>query len=115
PNAPSIIGKRLSSDSAWYATVERGGGTYTTPGYVDDTARIVSVEPLKEYPLAVAVGMTMRQALAPWRRQILIIAIGMLGAVAGFAFLFRVLAIQFRRVEERSEELAQSEARFRDF
>jgi PAS domain S-box-containing protein len=115
PNVPSIIGKRLSSQSPWYATVEQGGGTYTTPGFVDGATRFVSVEPLKEYPLAVAVGMTMGQALVPWRRQTLIIAIGTLGAVAGFGFLFRVLAIQFRRVEERSEELAQSEARFRDF
>jgi PAS domain S-box-containing protein len=115
PNGQSIIGKQLSSQSPWYATVQHGGGTYTTVGDVDGAARMISVEPLKEYPLAVAVGMTMREALAPWRRQTLIIAIGTLGAIAGFGFLFRVLAIQFHRVEERSEELARSEARFRDF
>ncbi|HUC62358.1 MAG TPA: ATP-binding protein, partial [Alphaproteobacteria bacterium] len=115
PNVSSIIGERLSSQSPWYAMVQQGGGSYISPGYVDGTARIVSVAPLKEYSLVVSVGMTMGQALAPWRRQTLIIAIGTLGAIVGFGFLFRVLAIQFHRVEERSEELAQSEARFRDF
>jgi PAS domain S-box-containing protein len=115
PNVRSIIGERLSSQSPWYAIVQQGAGTYISPGYVDGTARIVSVAPLKEYPLVVTVGMTMSQALAPWRRQTLIIAVGTLGAVIGFCFLFRVLATQFHRVEERSEELAQSEARFRDF
>ena len=115
PSATSIVGQRVTSGSPWYATIEQGGGTYTTNGSVDRTARIVSVEPLKEYPLAVAVSLTMSQALAPWRRQTLIIVVGTLGAIVGFGFLFRVLAIQFHRVEERSEELARSEARFRDF
>jgi PAS domain S-box-containing protein len=115
PAVDMAVGTRLSSESPWYAMVEQGGGTYTTPGYVDGHPRIISVEPTKEYPLAVSVGMTITEALAPWRRQTLIIAIGTLGAVVGFGFLFRVLAIQFHRVEERSEELAQSEARFRDF
>jgi PAS domain S-box-containing protein len=43
------------------------------------------------------------------------IAIGAVAASIGFAILFRALAIQFRRLEQRSSELAQSEARFRDF
>jgi PAS domain S-box-containing protein len=111
----TVIGTRLSSQSPWYAMLAKGGGTYRTPGYTDHTPRIVSVEPLKEYNLAVAAGISEAEALAPWRRQTAIIAVGTLGAVVGFVFLFRVLAIQFRRVEERSEELARSEARFRDF
>ena len=115
PDIDTIIGKRPPKGSPWYAMVAKGGGTYIAPGFVDDTPRIISTEPLQEYPLAVSVGMTMEEALAPWRRQMLIIAVGTLGAVVGFGFLFRALAIQFHQVEERSDELAQSEARFRDF
>ncbi len=115
PSIESIIAKRLPSESPWYAMVAQGGGTFRTPGYIDGLARIISVEPLKEYGLAVSAGITESEALAPWRKQALIIAVGALGAVVGFAFLFRALATQFHRVELRSEELAQSESRFRDF
>jgi PAS domain S-box-containing protein len=115
PNAEGLIGKRLAGESGWYDVVARGGGTFRAPGHVDDVPRIISVEPLKEYGLVVSAGITESEALAPWRTQAWIIAIGALGAVAGFCFLFRALATQFRRVEERSEELAQSESRFRDF
>jgi PAS domain S-box-containing protein len=40
---------------------------------------------------------------------------GTLGAIIGFVILFRALAVQFRRLEQRSSELEQSEARFRGF
>jgi PAS domain S-box-containing protein len=106
---------KLPSESLWHKMVARGGGTYRSPGYVDGLPRIISAQPLREYNLAVSAGITEAEALAPWRRETLIIAIGTLGAVTGFMFLFRALAIQFHRVEERSDELAQSETRFRDF
>jgi PAS domain S-box-containing protein len=67
------------------------------------------------YPLAVTVGVAEDVALAPWRHQSMIIAIGALGAVIGFAILFRALAIQFRRLEQRTSELTHSEDRFRAF
>jgi PAS domain S-box-containing protein len=110
-----MIGKPLPAQSPWYETVAQGGGTFRTPGSIGDAARIVSTAPLSEYPLAITVGITDAQALAPWRQQSLFIGAGALGAIVGFGFLFRVLAVQFSRVEERSDELAQSEARFRDF
>ncbi|HWB51081.1 MAG TPA: ATP-binding protein [Stellaceae bacterium] len=115
PSFGATVGKRLSGKSAWYQAVAQGGGTFRTPGYVDGLPRIVSVEPLKEYGLAVSAGITESEALAPWRKQALIIAVGAVGAVFGFAFLFRALAIQFHRVEEHADELARSESRFRDF
>jgi PAS domain S-box-containing protein len=110
------IGQELTRQSGWYETLARGGGAYDTrEGYFDQVNRIVSVQPVPDYPLAVSVGIDESAALAPWRRQALIIAIGALGAVVGFVFLFRALGVQFHRVEERSDELAQSENRFRDF
>ena len=115
PRMEEAIGRELPRESGWYAMLAKGGGAYLTPGYFDDVSRIVSVQPVSDYPLAVAVGIDEAVALAPWRRETLIIAIGTLGAVVGFGFLFRVLAVQFHRVEERSRELARSETRFRDF
>ena len=115
PRVEKMIGEKISTQSRWYETVATGGGTYRTPGYIDGIARIVSVQPMREYPLAVTVTISEEVALAPWRRQSLIIAIGTLGAVIGFAILFRALAVQFRRLEQRSLELAESEARFRGF
>jgi len=108
PNIDGMIGEKLSSASPWYENLARGGGTYRTPGYIGGVPQIHSVQPVHGYPLAVTVGVVEDVALAPWRHRSMIIAIGALGAVIGFAILFRALAIQFGR-------LAQSEDRFRAF
>jgi PAS domain S-box-containing protein len=108
PHLEGMIGTKISVRSPWYASVANDGGTYRTPGYIGGVPRIVSVQPLREYPLAVTVGISEDVALAPWRRQSIMIAVSALGAVVGFAILFRALAVQFRRLE-------QSEARFRGF
>ncbi|MGA8400885.1 MAG: histidine kinase dimerization/phospho-acceptor domain-containing protein, partial [Stellaceae bacterium] len=115
PRIEEAIGRALPHESGWYAMLAKGGGAYLTTGYFDNVGRIISVHPVSDYPLAVSVGIDEAVALAPWRRETLIIAIGTLGAVVGFGFLFRVLGVQFHRVEERSNELARSETRFRDF
>jgi PAS domain S-box-containing protein len=115
PAVQSMIGSRVSLDSPLYARIAEGGGTYRSPGYIDGEARIVSVQPIREYPIAVAVGIDEAEALAPWRRKAILIAIGAAWAVIGFAILFRALAAQLRRLEQRGSALAQSEGRFRDY
>ena len=115
PSIDAIVGDKLSSASPWYENLAHGGGTYRTPGYIGGIPRILSVQPVHGYPLAITAGVSEDVALAPWRRQSIIIAIGALGAVVGFTILFRALAVQFRRLEERSLALTQSEDRFRDF
>jgi PAS domain S-box-containing protein len=108
PRVEAMIGKKVSTESPWYGQVAAGGGTYRTPGYVGGVPRIVSVQLVRDYPLAVTAGVAEYAALAPWRRQAAIIAIGALGAIVGFAILFRALAVQFRNLE-------QSEARLRSY
>jgi len=115
PNVEAKIGSKVSADSPLYGVMATGGGTYRTPGYVDGQARIVSVQNIHDYPLAVAVGISEEEALAPWRRKATVIVFGTAWAIIGFAVLFRALAAQLRRIEQRSSELAQSEGRFRDF
>jgi PAS domain S-box-containing protein len=108
PRVANLIGQPISTKSAWYQAVANGGGTFRTPGYLDGIPRIASVQPMHEYPLVVAVTASEAMALAPWRHQWIINAIGTFGAIIGFVILFRVVAVQFGR-------LSQSEARFRGF
>ena len=100
------MGNKIVATSPWYQTVA-DGGTYRTAGYIEGVPLIVSVEPVREYPLAVNVAISMEAALATWRRQSLIIALGTLVAVLAFAALFRALALQFRRLEQNSAELTE--------
>jgi PAS domain S-box-containing protein len=108
PRIEQAIGTKVSPGSAWYRSVAEGGGTYWTPGYLSDVPHIVSVRPLREYQLAMTVGVSEAEALGPWRRQSIIIAIGTLGGIIAFIILVRALGIQFRRLES-------SEDRFRGF
>jgi hypothetical protein len=91
PHVEGMIGTKVAVQSPWYASVADDGGTYRTPGYIGGVPRIVSVQPLREYPIAVTVGISEDVALAPWRRQSIMIAVSALGAVVGFAILFRAL------------------------
>ena len=72
------MGEKLAAQSPFYMRVEEGGGTYRSPGYVDGIARVVSVHPLRDFPLVVAVSMAEDAVLANWRRQSLFIALGTL-------------------------------------
>jgi PAS domain S-box-containing protein len=122
PLRKALSGRKLPARSPWYPTVTAGGGTFFAPGTLTGMRRIVSVRPLKGFPLVVSTAITEDAALAPWRRQSVPIALGALCAVIGFAALFRALARQSKRLEERTAELAEtadalrdSEERFRDF
>ncbi len=108
PHAEPVIGKRIPADSPWYKVLAAGGGTYLTRGIIGGVPRIISLQPVHQYPLAIAVGIAESEALAPWRRQAAAIAMGTAAAVAGFVILIWALRTQFRRLQN-------SEARFRGF
>jgi PAS domain S-box-containing protein len=108
PHNEQALGEKLSAASPWYENIAKGGGTYRTPGYIGQVPRIISVQPSRDYPFAVSAGISEHAALASWRRDAIIIAIGAAGAVIGFGIIFFALAAQFRRLEV-------SEDRFRDF
>ena len=115
PHLEDKIGTKLPEESPWYETLAKGGDTYRTPGYLVGLPRIVSVTPVPGYPLAITLGIAEDVALAPWRRQSLMIGVGSLGAILGFAGLFLVIGVQFGRLQQRTSALAQSEERCRDF
>ncbi len=99
-----------------------GGGTYRSPGFLSAIPALVSVHPLPAWPLVIDVSMMEPVALAKWRQQATVIALGGLGAALGFAVLFGVIGRQFRRQAEQNARLAEtaealraSEARVKDF
>ena len=67
PDAIDRSNQKMPAGSPWYKLVETGGGHYGSPGYFDDQARLVSVQPLREYPLVINVAVSKSAALAIWR------------------------------------------------
>jgi len=107
PDRDSVLNEKMPVSSGWYPVVDAGGGTYRSPGYFDGVPRLVSVNPRRDYPVVVNVSIAEEEALAPWRRQAIYIAMGAIYAVIGFAVLFRALAAQFRRLENQADEIAR--------
>lgn len=115
PHIETMLGGKLPKESPFYGLLEEGGGDSRSPGYVDGRARIVSVHPLRDFPLVITVSMAEDAVLVNWRRQSLFIALGTLCTVIGFALLFRALIAHSRSLERSEATLRQSEAKCRDF
>ena len=115
PRVESMMGHKPAPQSLFYPRVEEGGGTYLSPGHAGSAPRIVSVDPLRDFPLVVAVSISEDTIFADWHRQSLFIALGTLCTIAGFALLFWALVARSRWLERSEAELRDSEARCRDF
>jgi signal transduction histidine kinase len=143
PQTDNMLGQKIPPGSPWHGLVAGKGGTYRSPGYFDGIPRVVSIHPLRDYPLVVGVTISEHAAFALWRHQAAFIGLGAVCVAIGFAALFGVLGTQFRRLEQsgaslvaknkelesarsrlerRTAELAEtaralrdSEGRFRDF
>jgi signal transduction histidine kinase len=109
PTTESQIGRKMPVDSPWYGHLEHGG-SYRSFSIFDGVVRVVSVHPLRDYPLVVNVTVSEDAVLAHWHMQAAFIGVGALGGVIGFAVLFRVLAAQFRRLEQSEASLAARNA-----
>jgi hypothetical protein len=55
PNPETAISVKLPPESPWYAGVSEGDGNYATVRAVDGIPSLVSVHPLRDYPLVVDV------------------------------------------------------------
>jgi len=115
PNGESATGQRLPPESAWYATVAAGGGTYKSPGYLGPGPLIVAASPTSEYGLVVDATIEEATALAGWRRQAIITSAAVLAGCIGIVALFAVITAQFRRLQLAAEALRAGERRIRDF
>jgi PAS domain S-box-containing protein len=110
PHLEKTMGEKLPTSSAWYGFVASGGGTFRSLGALDGIARIISVHPLRDFPLVVTVTTSEEVELSDWRRQSLFIVIGTLCSVIGLAFFLRALGVQFRRLERSQATLAAQNA-----
>jgi Cache domain len=64
PHVEKMMGEKLPPQAPFYDYVTAGGGSYRSPGYVDGIARIVSVHPLRDFPLVVTVTVSEEATLA---------------------------------------------------
>src|SRR6185312_6449047 len=87
PHSEDTIGQKMPPGSPWYRLAENGG-VYRFEGGNDGGTRIEAVHPLADFPLVVDVTISEAAALANWRRQATLIAIGTACMVLGFVVLF---------------------------
>ena len=88
-------GQRIPASLRWYQVVAEGGGHYKSPGaFANDGPTLISVHPLKNYPIVVDVGRTQAAALQRWQQQAIMIAAGVLCATISLALLLRALTRQ---------------------
>ena len=109
PDAIDRSNEKMPEGSPWYKLVADGGGHYRSPGYFDGNARLVAVQPLREYPLVIDVAVSEAAALATWYRRATFIGVGTLLAVICSAFLLKLLSNQYHRLFESEATLAESE------
>lgn len=109
-NRPQAAGARVRDGSPWHAIVRQGAGHYRAPDGPGGTARLVSVHPLADYPVVVDVSLSESGALAHWRREMTLIALGALLALNGILFLLRALAAQLDRLQSSRRSLTRRNA-----
>jgi signal transduction histidine kinase len=123
PDTLRQVGTVMAQPSPWHTlAAEKKGGTYLSPGYLGVGPALVSVHPLRDWPLVIDVSILNEVALARWSRQAAMITAGALVASAAIAVLFAVIVRQFRAQEEQNARLTRtadalraSEARVRGF
>jgi signal transduction histidine kinase len=109
PDIADRRGKRMPAKSPWYDRVAAGGGSYISPGYLANLRQIITVHPVRNYPLVVDANVSEQSVLNGWYKQATAIAAAMVAAALGFAALFGVIITQFRRLERQNARLNQSE------
>jgi hypothetical protein len=110
PDKTGRAGEKVPASSPWYQLVSQGGGHYRSQSFFDGEARLVSVRPLRDYPLVVDIAESETAALATWRNQAITLGTGALLVMFCLAFLLRVLSKQFHRLMVSEASLAESKA-----
>jgi diguanylate cyclase (GGDEF)-like protein len=108
PDPTHLVSTTMPKGSPWYEQILVGGGTYTSPGYLGGTPALVSVHPLRDYPLVIDVSIKEYEVLAAWRHQAMLFGLAGLIAAAGFALLFWFIAMQFRRQAVQNASLLRT-------
>ena len=112
PPLEDQIGNKLPADSPWYGLIADGGGSYRSPGYFDHLPRLVTVRPLRDFPLIIDVAQTEVVALAIWHRQALWLLAGAAIAAGCVIFLLWVFGRQYIRLTRQNEQMEIARQRF---
>lgn len=83
----------------WPGVVQAGGGFLDVPASADGLASLVSVHPVRGYPLVVDVGLSWQATLARWRQDTLYIALGAAAAIGSVFVLLWALIRQIDRAD----------------
>ena len=113
PDPAQEIGRRMPAAAPWYELVQAGGGTYRSRGLLTGHAlhaSIVSVHPLRAYPLVIDVSIQEYDGLAAWRQETWLIGLGTAGTVAGLVVLFWVIGRQLSRLATQNTLLQKTAA-----
>ena len=112
PHNENDIGRRVPLEAPWYRFLGDNGGFYWSPGFLDRTPTLVSVRPLRDFPLVIDAGTTEASALAIWRRHTIWILAGAAMAATCLVFLLWVFGAQYGRLAKQNAELESSRAKF---
>jgi diguanylate cyclase (GGDEF)-like protein len=107
PDHTERAGAVIPANSPWFEVLAKGGGSFLSLGGFEGRPRMVTLQPLRDYPLVLDVGVTPEEALAVWRNQAFFIVAAALLLLAYAAFLMRMVRRQFRRLRESEMSLTQ--------
>ena len=110
PDPKNRMSEKMPPTAPWYHLVLQGGGQYRSPGYFDNTARLIAVRPLNDYSLVVNVGVSEAAVLATWRIQALTLSSGASLVMLCVAFLLKAQSKQFRRLVTSEQTLKSANA-----
>ena len=102
----SIISRQIPKDSDWYKVVEAGGGMIRVVGVFSDIARLMAVQPIQKYPLAISVGVKESSILEGWREQAIPRAAAQLALATFISGLIFFLYLLYAKSQDAKSELA---------
>ena len=119
PNSSDRAGQKISRGSGWYDVVSKGGGNFRSPAYFDGEVRLVSVQILPGFQVAVSVSTLEDAALARWRDRVLILGMASLVFLSSSVYLLMTvgdkvasLSSSEAALRQKSEALESSNMRF---
>jgi diguanylate cyclase (GGDEF)-like protein len=119
PNSNDRAGQKIPPASPWYEVVAKGGGSFRSPALFDGETRLVSVQVVQGFPLAVSVSTLEDAALERWHNRVLILGIACLVFLSSSIYLLIAVAGKIRSLSrseaalrQESEALENSNIRF---
>jgi diguanylate cyclase (GGDEF)-like protein/PAS domain S-box-containing protein len=107
PDPNPRTGERLPPESAFHEAVRAGAGHFRAPGFFEGDVRLVSVQPLHNYPLVVNVAVSESSVLASWNRRMLAFGAGILLVVGCAGVLLRGWTTQLGRLIVSEAQLGE--------